>query len=213
MSLDVASVADRVYGALREQILAGEMAAGERLHQEALSEQLGVSRTPLREALGRLAAEGLVELLPQRRARVAELRPEDVRAAYEARLVLEPGAAALAARRAADVEVLRDATARMRAAGEDVGEAFAANRDFHLAVVAAAENPYLLRFAETLWVRRVGLTIYSEQRQLSEFLAHDADAHDAIADAIGARDADAAEQLMRGHISYAMGLLLEHVDV
>jgi DNA-binding GntR family transcriptional regulator len=67
-----ASVADRVYAALRERILAGDIPHHARLHQEQLSEELGVSRTPLREALGRLAADGLVELLPQRGARVAD---------------------------------------------------------------------------------------------------------------------------------------------
>ena len=98
--LDVVSVADHVERALRARILAGALEPGARLHQEGLSEELGVSRTPLREALGRLAADGLVDVLPNRGARVADVRPEDMRAAYEARLVIEPAAAGLAAERA-----------------------------------------------------------------------------------------------------------------
>jgi len=210
--VEASSVADRVYAALRDRILAGDLPHSARLHQEQLSEELGVSRTPLREALGRLAADGLVELLPQRGARVADITREDMEAAYAARLVLEPAAAALAARRRPP-----DALAEMHRAladhrhATDVQAAFTANRAFHLAVVRAAENPFLLRFAEMLWVRRIGLRVYEEQREPPEFIAADADWHERIADAIAEGDDEEAERLMHEHIAEAMDLLLEHL--
>jgi DNA-binding GntR family transcriptional regulator len=208
-----ASVADRVYAALRERILAGDIPHHARLHQEQLSEELGVSRTPLREALGRLAADGLVELLPQRGARVADISPADMETSYGARLVIEPAAAALAASRRSgeNLEEMRRAIADHRRETADVQAVYAANRDFHLAVVRASDNPFLLRFCEQLWVRRLGLRVYEEQREPPEFIAADADWHERIADAIEAGDADLAEREMREHIDQAMQLLLRQL--
>lgn len=210
MTLDATNIATRCHAILRERILAGELAPGSRLHQAGLAKALGISRTPLREALGRLAADGLVELLPNRGARVAEVGPEDMRAGYDARLVIEPAAAALAAARGDRDAIarMRDAIAEHRAALRDVPAAFAANRAFHLALVEASGNPYLVRFAETLWSARLGLRIYETQGEPPEFIARDADDHEAIADAVAARDAARAEELTRGHIAAAMELLV-----
>jgi len=207
------SVADRVYVALRERILDGDIPVHSRLHQEQLSEELGVSRTPLREALGRLAADGLVELLPQRGARVADITRADMETSYGARLVIEPAAAALAAERkpADEIEEMRRAIAAHRDPTADVRAVYAANRDFHLAVVRASGNPFLLRFCEQLWVSRLGLRVYEEQREPPEFIAADADWHERIADAIEAGDARRAELDMREHIDVAMQLLLDQL--
>jgi DNA-binding GntR family transcriptional regulator len=211
--VEASSVADRVYAALRERILAGDIPHHARLHQEQLSVELGVSRTPLREALGRLAADGLVELLPQRGARVADITPDDMETSYGARLVIEPAAAALAARRRPPEAIaeMRRAIDAHRRHQADVQAVFAANRDFHLAVVRASENPFLLRFAEQLWVRRLGLRVYEEQREPPEFIAADADWHERIADSIEAGDARLAERAMRRHIHEAMQLLLRQL--
>src|SRR5437764_7946604 len=108
--LEIASVVDQVYLAIRERITNGSLPRGGRVHQEDLAEELGVSRTPVREALRRLAAEGLVEMRTNRGARVADVDPGGMRRAYEARLVVEPGAARLAAWRQPE-----EARARMRA--------------------------------------------------------------------------------------------------
>src|ERR1044071_6821228 len=97
--LNVTSVVDQAYIAIRDRIDDGRLARGSRLHQEDLAAELGVSRTPVREALRRLAAEGRVEMLTNRGARVADIDLDSMPEPYDARLVLEPGAAALAARR------------------------------------------------------------------------------------------------------------------
>lgn len=204
---------ERVYAALRERILTGELPHDARLHQADLAAELGVSRTPVREALGRLAADGLVELLPNRGARVADITPQDMRAAYEARLVVEPAAAALAARRRDGdaVAAMRRAIVAHRGAVGDVQAAFAANRDFHVALVSGAENPLLLRFVEQLWARRIGLRIYEEQRESPDLIMADADQHEGIAAAVADGAPRRAEELTRAHIGGAMGLLLEHL--
>ena len=109
--IEVVSIVDRVYESVRSRILDGSLERGARLRQEALAAELGVSRTPLREALRRLASEGLVELEPNRGARIPDLSRADMLSAYEARLAIEPGAARLAA-----ASRDRDALERMRAA-------------------------------------------------------------------------------------------------
>ena len=186
---------------LRERIRTGEIPPGTRLRQEVLAEELGISRTPLREAMRLLAADGLVELEPNRGAIVTALRHDDQVAFWEARLALEPAAARLAAERpsATGIEAMRTAIAEQRSARAD-GEGFAANRAFHLALVAAAGNPHLDRFAETLWVRAVGQSIYTAQSSDAAVVAAYADQHAAMLAAIERGDAELAERLTREHI-------------
>jgi DNA-binding GntR family transcriptional regulator len=208
--IEVTSIVDRVYEELRERIASGALPRGARLRQEALAADLGVSRTPLREALRRLASEGVVVLEPNRGARVADVSLDDMMAAYEARLLLEPGAARLAAERRE-----RASLAQMRAAIADHRRArsrpalFAANRAFHLALVEAAGNEHLLRFAEVLWVARIGAAIYEQQDETRAEVAADADDHERIADAIEAGEGGAAEALTRDHIARAVQTFAE----
>jgi DNA-binding GntR family transcriptional regulator len=200
--LQIQSVVDHVYTALRERILSGDLPRAAKLHQATLADELGVSRTPLREALRRLAAEGLVNFSPNRGARVSELDFGDMRHAWAARVALEPGAARLAAeRRDLDaIAAMRDAIAAQRRADGDRDRSFSANRTFHLALAAASGNPHLTRFAEMLWVPRIGVPIYQAQAAEPAGPSAWADEHEGIADAVERGDADAAERLTRAHI-------------
>ena len=195
------SMVEQTCDILRERIRTGEIPPGTRLRQEVLAEELGISRTPLREPMRLLAADGLVELEPNRGAIVTALRHDDQVAFWEARLALEPAAARLAAERpsATGIEAMRTAIAEQRSARAD-GEGFAANRAFHLALVAAAGNPHLDRFAETLWVRAVGQSIYTAQSSDAAVVAAYADQHAAMLAAIERGDAELAERLTREHI-------------
>ncbi|MDX6547863.1 MAG: hypothetical protein QOG33_1413 [Gaiellales bacterium] len=201
--LQIQSVVDHVYAALRERILAGDLARGTRLRQALLADELGVSRTPLREALRRLSTEGLVEFSPNRGATVSELDFGDMRHAWSARVALEPGAARLAAERrdGQSIARLQRAIAAQRSAGSDRQESFSANREFHLALAAASGNPHLTRFAEMLWVPRIGVPIYEAQAALASGSTAWATEHARITEAIAAGDADLAERLTRDHIS------------
>jgi DNA-binding GntR family transcriptional regulator len=203
--IEVVSIVDRVYESVRTRILDGSLERGARLRQEALAAELGVSRTPLREALRRLASEGLVELEPNRGARIPDLSRADMLSAYEARLALEPGAARLAA-----VSRDRDALERMRSAIDRHRRAtthialFDANRAFHLALVDGARNEHLSRVAGILWASRIGAVIYGRQDETPEQVAADADDHARIVEAVAAGDADRAERLVREHIGDAL---------
>jgi DNA-binding GntR family transcriptional regulator len=204
--LNIASVVDQVYTAIRERITSGSLARGARVHQEDLAEELGVSRTPVREALRRLAAEGLVEMRTNRGARVADVDQAGMRVSYEARTVIEPGAARLAA-----AEQLAEPLARMRAAVaaqrrslRNVRRSFEANREYHLALAAASGNEFLSQFAERLWVARIGETIYERQVQTQERMLLDVREHEQILEAIEAGDGRRAESLTRRHLADAM---------
>ena len=201
--LEIQSVVDHVYTALRERILSGDLPRGSKLRQVSLAEEMGVSRTPLREALRRLAAEGLVDFSPNRGATVSELDFGDMRHAWAARVALEPGAARLAAeRRDPDgMAAMRAAIADQRSADGERGQSFSANRAFHLALAAASGNPHLTRFAEMLWVPRIGVPIYAAQAAEPAGPSAWADEHERIADAIERGDADAAERLTRAHVA------------
>lgn len=197
----VESMVEQTRGILRERIRSGELPPGTRLRQERLAEELGISRTPLREALRLLAADGLVELQVNRGAVVSTLSHADRVAFWEARLALEPGAARLAAeRRDPDAIAAMQATIAAQRAAATETQGFAANRAFHLALVGAAGNPHLTRFAEALWVRTVGAAIYRTQAATPAIVAAYADEHAAILRAIEAGDADGAARLTREHI-------------
>ena len=208
--LQIETVVDRVYGEVRRRIVEGELGRGAKLRQEALADALGVSRTPLREALRRLAAEGLVEFHPNRGATVATLTAEDVRSAYEARLAFEPGAARLAAMRrpTSELAALRAAIADQRASSSTRG-AYAASRAFHLALVRASRNDYLIRLAEALWVPGLAQAIYELQAEEPDRLTTDVGEHERIAAAVEGGDPSLAEALMRRHIESALSRLLD----
>ncbi len=206
--LEVASVVDQVYAAIRDRIADGSLPRGARVHQEGLAEELGVSRTPVREALRRLAAEGLVQMRTNRGAKVLDIDRVGMRAAYEARLVIEPGAARLAAKAGNNgaQERMAAAVAEQRQALHSVGLSFEANRAFHLALVAASGNEFLVRFAEQLWVARIGAAIYERQLKVQERLLLDVSEHEQILEAITSGDARRAESLTRRHLVEAMRL-------
>jgi len=207
---EVQSVADQVYAVLRERIAGGEIERGSRLHQEDLASEFGVSRTPVREALRRLAAEGLVDLFANRGARVATATDEQLRSSYETRLVVEPGAARVAAERrlAPAIDAMRAALRTEAKAGRSSAKHFKANRDFHLAIVRGTGNPQLVQFMEHVWIGRIGATLY-ESRLDPKGLGQDHEAHESIAKAIEAGNGERAESLTRGHLERAMELIFE----
>lgn len=202
--LEIQSVVDQVYAVVRERILSGKLPAGIRLRQASLAEELGVSRTPLREALRRLSTEGLVVLEANRGASVALHELGDMLHAWQARLCLEPSAARLAAkvRAQAAVELMRRAVERQLQVADDVAESFAVNREFHLALVAASGNPHLEQFARMLWLTPIGAPIFAGQA-----VGHKADVrrwadeHAAILDAVERGRAATAERLTAEHIA------------
>lgn len=146
------SAVDLVLHEIRRAILSGELSPGQPFTVPALTERLGVSHVPVREALRTLEAQGLVALSPSRSAVVAPLDPDDLRNIFRIRLRLEPELAALSATRRSDSD--------LDELGELVRETFSAksedihwelHRRFHTALISPAANEWDLRVLEPLW--------------------------------------------------------------
>jgi DNA-binding GntR family transcriptional regulator len=192
-------------------ILSGGLSPGEQLRQQTLAGELGISRTPLREALNRLASEGLIEFRLHRSAVVAEFSQRDIEADYEARRILEPAAARLAAQRR-DPGTIAALEAALRAAdeaGDDPDRQFAANRAFHRALVAGSGNPNLVRFSDELWSGRVAPYVYARQTRQAGRLRRDRREHARIVRLVAAGDGDEAAAAVDEHLGAALRSLLD----
>lgn len=203
------SGAGRIYDEVRERILNLELAPGTDLDEGALERLLGVSRTPIREALIRLVAEGLVLHEPNRGASVAPIGLESVRQFFEAldltqRAVTRWAALRRSEAQVAEIQLLRDRFERAVRTGDPAGMNDA-NSHFHIAIAAACGNLYLRNsyerlFAEGLRLARLTL-VYSSldagspKAHLDRIVAE----HRGMADAIASGDADEAERLALAH--------------
>ena len=204
-----APMVERVYRRLRRAAIEGAFAPDARLVEAELGRSLGVSRTPVREALARLQAEGLVVALPGGGLVARDARSE-LAEVYRLRSVLEGHAARLAAERASDEELAaiagaqRDALAALDAA--PVPERVRLNNEFHARITAAAHSPRLAALIDGY------RDYFLDERSLRLFrrdvaLRHH-EQHAAIVRALRAGDGDAAERLVREHFASAMDIVL-----
>src|SRR3954468_13904665 len=204
---------ERALETLREEILRGALSAGDRLAEVELAERLGVSRTPVREALSRLSAEGLVELAPNRGARVATWTVAELEGVFDLRMSLEPQLTGFAVAHAgpADVDALDELARRMLAVGspgpdQDLDALVPLNRAFHdrlgalaghppppAALAAAIPPPIVLRNFHTY-----------DAASLCRSLAH----HAEIVAAVRAGDAAWAQAVMTAHIANARAVMV-----
>ncbi len=196
---------DRVYAELRQRILDGTYAQGARLGEADLADALGVSRTPVREALRRLGSEGLLSTLPNKGARVRTWTAGELGDITDLRALLEGHAAARAATRVtdADLGLMGDLVRRMEAAASegtapDIDLITELNGAFHGAIIAAADNsllPELMRSLIHVPVVSRTFRLYSPGRMRVSMRQH----RDVL-DALTARDPAWAEAVMRVHI-------------
>lgn len=197
--------------ALRAALMAGDVVPGQRLVEAELAETFGVTRASMRAALIDLTADGLVERIPHRGARVRVVSIEEAVAITECRMVLEGLCAAKAAEKATDgdIEGLRELGARLRAAVED-GEPMkysALNRELHRTVREIAGQPVAAELLERLHGQ-----IVRHQFQLSMRAGRphvSLPEHLAIIEAIAVRDPEAAERAARAHLRSVIGALRE----
>ena len=196
---------------LRDAILDGRLQGGARLRQTELAERLGISRTPIREALTRLAQEGLIELLPRGGVQVVLLKADEAIELYDLREVLDGLAARLAAGRADQAARgrLERALARMAECVErpDPNQWFRAHVSFHEGIVRAAGNRPLDRLSSVvrLSIRQFHPLLLKTERRLQEACRE----HRGIFEAIMARDPETAERLARNHITNAKEIVLK----
>lgn len=192
------------YQELRRMILTGRLAPGSRLSQYDLAEELGMSITPLREAVRQLASEDWVEVDAHRDVRVAPMSASEARELLEVRFSLEPSATKLAAirRTDADIAAMRTAAAQLLPVNRTWGEdAVIAHRAFHRSIYVASHNAVMVRLLDNLWdkfdrYRRIGLELPAGDRPRTI----DLNQHHELLELVIAGDGSAAADLAGTHI-------------
>ncbi|WP_369147270.1 GntR family transcriptional regulator [Streptomyces sp. R44] len=198
------SVRGQVLEALRTALVGGELRPGEVYSAPALAERFGVSATPVREAMQRLAVEGAVEVVPNRGFRVTERTPRELAELAEVRALIEVPvmlrlARTIPAARWAELRPLAEATAAAAARGDRAHYA-EADRAFHRAVLSLAGNEQLLAVADDLH-RRSQWPLISAPALRHGVLVADAAEHTALLDALIAQDLPVVQALVREHFT------------
>ncbi len=194
------SLVDNVTERLRAALLTGEIRPGERIRVTALEKRFGVSHIPIREALRRLEAEGLVVTLPQRAAVAAGVDLDDLAGLYDLRRIIEGQVARRAVEQMTDqdVERVRQALAELEAAAShlDSPDFWERHREFHWAVLEPGASTWIRRVLEQLWL--------AAERYVRLFVIETVDEamrdHRDLAAACGARDASAVEKVLLRHL-------------
>ena len=197
-----------VYRRMLDEIRTGTLHPGARLRETELADRLGISRTPVREAIRQLEADGLVTHLPRQGASIRTLDYAEVIELYEMRAVLEGTAARLAARVASDIEV-----EELTALNADLAKAVPGtsaqelNRQFHRTLLDAARNRFLVKsmsaLQKTLLI--LGPTTLADPERAASAVAE----HDAVLQGLRARDASMAEAAMRTHVEAALKMRIK----
>jgi DNA-binding GntR family transcriptional regulator len=208
-----ATLHEQVAQRLRQMLVENRIAPGAKLNERALSEALNVSRTPLREAIKMLAAEGLVELLPNRGAIAVSLTEADVFNTFEVMAGLEAQSGALAAERITDAE-LNEITAmhyEMLAAytRRDLPAYYRLNTAIHSAINRAAKNPVLTATYQQINARLQALRFRSNQDD-AKWKAAMAE-HDQMIAALAARDAAAMQRVLMQHLSNKRDVVVQQL--
>jgi DNA-binding GntR family transcriptional regulator len=210
----MAAAVEQAYRAIREGIVSGVYRPGAHLTAEGLAGASGISRTPVREAMRRLHAEGLIQFIPNRGAFVTRLEERDIAKIYDLRVVLEGYAAETAAREATDAQIDRlevlagemvDAIAPASSSGVD--RVAQLNNDFHKLIVAGAANPRLeVALASIV---EVPLVLRTFRRYSQEELRRSMSQHVELVQALRARDGLWARSVMASHILSGRNTLLQ----
>ncbi|MGF1651136.1 MAG: GntR family transcriptional regulator [Hyphomicrobiaceae bacterium] len=201
-----------IFEIIQADILNGRLRPGDRLKEAELAERFGISRTPVREALGRLESRGLLAHEAHRGMVVAHLEPSAVAELYAMREILDGAAAGLAARYASEAEIaaMRAQIRRDRGLLGSPENLAVANRAFHEAIQRAAHNRFLMKASSALSeaLALLGPTTLSVEGRGAASL----DEHEAIVDAIAKHDPNTAETAARTHIQNAFATRLQVLD-
>jgi DNA-binding GntR family transcriptional regulator len=206
-------IADDIYEVLRRNILQQKLEAGERLQVDNLAEQLDVSRTPVREALNRLASEKLVEIVPRSGTYVAQPTAEDITETFDLRIALEGLAAERVAKSAPgrdEIQELRDLLDWTNETGDnEIIQHAESNRAFHERLVGMTKNEKLMQIYRMLNAHATMALIHYSAPGWRERWDVERSEHEAILDALEEGDPSRAKQVMEDHIQRSMESLIE----
>jgi DNA-binding GntR family transcriptional regulator len=214
ISIDNTTLSEKIAETIRGYILNGTLKAGDRLTEPKLSEMLGISRTPIREALRLLEMEGFVEIFPRRGAVVSVVTDKDVDDIFVLKMKLESLAAKLAIKNLSfeDIAKLKDINDKMEkySLTRNVANLIKLNSEFHNLFISKCNNSRLVRFLESLLRQFKRATAYSftETGRISKVIEE----HKEIIDAFEERDADRVEKLVEKHIKNGWNFILNKVS-
>jgi DNA-binding GntR family transcriptional regulator len=201
------SLSDQAYGLIKNDIITCALEPGQQIVQHQLAQKYDLGTTPIREALQRLAQEGLVQPIPRFGYTVSYVTLSDVHEIYEFRLILEPAAARLAARQGTDDELGEIARFAELTYTYPAGESHVHNDDFHRSIALAAGNR---RLHEVIFRLIDEMTrVFHLGLDLSTSIGEMRNEHLALAHALTSRNADQAEQLMYNQILRSKERVLE----
>lgn len=210
------SVSQQISDYLRAAIVQGAVKPGQRLIEETLAQELGVSRTPVREALRRLEAEGLIEFEAQKGARVRPVSADELAELYELRVLLEGHAARLAAQKITpkDVRALRDNIDKFLAIlnqsdtrGQQIEQLIELNKEFHNRIIQLSGNRHLIRIAKSLLESNALYGVYYYHDEHKSRVSHQD--HLDILNALEQHQAARAQKLMQAHLEQAQTMILQ----
>ncbi len=200
------SLVDAAYKALRDGIIDGRLRGGQKLPQIPIANQLGISRTPVRDALQRLTQEGLVRAVSNRRFEVSRFAAKDVIDIYEVRLILEPFTvrASLPHFSRITFALLEDLCDQTEATPtEDVGTLYRLNADFHRTLIEPCPNRIATGILTRLWEQPSSVRLFHTQAAQGAAMKRSAAEHRLIIDAIRTGDDDLIIERVTQHIRAA----------
>ena len=217
--LNLGNIRDEVYRILQERILRHEYPPGFRFDLSQLEEQLGISRTPLKEALHRLEVEGLIEIRPRRGTYVIKLEPNDVAESFDVRRILECAAAEIAVSKASEADL-----AQLRTIADEMSQLLASDeyqriveryieldRQFHGLIVKLAGNKRLAEMWRQLDTH-VQVARVRHKFARSDSVQYTQTEHEAILQAFAQRDAPAVSQALAEHIDISKARVLKAIE-
>lgn len=212
-------LSDQIYKILRSSIISWEIKPGERLLQEKLASEFGVSQMTIREALGRLTAEGLTIHEPYRGTRVVSISVDELEDIFDVRLILESKAMELAAKEItpSDIQKMKEllpyTVADPNSFLESVDEARSANHDFHWIAINSSKRRYLCQHLKMIWAKIDPYLIYNpwlyriySKEELLEDINIDIRTHSLLIKTFEMRDADKARKLTEDAINTSLSI-------
>ncbi|MFA6807525.1 MAG: GntR family transcriptional regulator [Eubacteriales bacterium] len=197
-----------VLEALREAIISGVLEPGGRLMEIQLAEEMGVSRTPVREAIRKLELEGFIVMIPRKGAYVAGVSHKDVKDVFEIRATLEALAAGLAAQKVTEEEIDQmERALYYEKEPETVEEMVESDTDFHALLYKASRNERLIQILANLreQIQRFRTTSLAVPGRAKDAIQE----HRELVDAIARHDGEEAQNLARTHIETAANIMFE----
>ena len=204
---------DVVFNTLRQAILKGELAPGERLMEIQLAEKLGVSRTPIREAIRKLELEGLVLMIPRKGAQVAEITEKDLKDVLEVRIGLEELAVKFVCQRIDDRQLreLQEASRKFAEAvqSEDLTKLAEADVNFHDLIYKATGNERLVQLLNNIREQMYRYRVeYLKDEEVRSSLVEE---HNRLWKALKERDAEQAARITQEHIERQQAYIMENI--